>query len=506
MYFPNAFRKSFLPASTTLASSGSTQNLTAGQIGFFNAKTYAVQTSGGVTPFILAQGSYFVGDKIGPTAGGYQETVKSKVINPHYISRVIKVAAKTPVQQVVKVSVSGGLTADTTYRLRVDVKGSPALRFLNHQLYKTVDAYTGCVNTTNAAYVKDPVSALLLWKDQINNTPIFNQMVTARVYKYVTVLAASSISVAATTTQVTIAMASTTGVTVGQKVIGTGIPANSFVTTVTANTSIVVKYPTQAAAPTIGGTVSMQFFDDVYTEAGTVAYIPGTATNATPTTAASLGVATGLTSSAYSASADAASFTFTQAPFIEITAGFLETKFGGCSTNLGTFTSSDKYEVEPLVIYASVKDESGDPCLAAAFNSNTGTVSATNPYLSSHGIEVQAPVQAQGLGEAVLREMILDGRYLQNYFHDSSRVDSLRMREIEGDAALLQINRSALYDRVLILHNVPRFNNPSGTFDNDQYLIVIHVPTGTSTTTITNFIIAATDAAQGSGTVALENF
>lgn len=506
MYFPNAFRKSFLPASTTLASSGSTQNLTAGQIGFFKAKDYTVLSSGGVTPFIMAQGSYFVGDKIGPVHGGYQETIKSKVINPKYISRVIKVSGKAPVQQVVKVSATAGLPADTTIRLRLDVKGSPALRFLNHQLYKTLDSYTGFVNTTNSAYVKDPVVSLLAWKDQINAAPFFNQMVSARVYKYVTVLSASSISVAATTTQVTIAMASTTAVTVGQKVIGTGIPANAFVTTVTANTSIVVKYPTQAAAPTISGTVSMQFFDDVYTEASTVAYIPGTAANATPTTAASLGTATGLTSSAYSAAADATSFTYTQAPFIEITAGFLETKFGGCSTNLGTFTASDKYEVEPLVIYASVKDESGDPSLVSAFTSNTSAVSATNPYLSSNGIEVQAPVQAQGLGEAVLREMILDGRYLQNYFHDSSRVDSLRMREIEGDAALLQINRSALYDRVLILHNVPRFNNPSGMFDNDQYLIVIHVPIGTSTTTITNFIIAAVDASQGVGTLAVEPY
>ena len=31
-----------------------------------------------------------------------------------------------------------------TYSLRVDVKGSPAMRFLNHNAYATVDAYTGC--------------------------------------------------------------------------------------------------------------------------------------------------------------------------------------------------------------------------------------------------------------------------------------------------------------------------------------------------------------------------
>lgn len=490
MYFPHAFRKSFLPASTTLATTGSTQNLTAGQVGFFDAKSYAV-VSAQAAPFIVAQGSYFNTDKIGPVHGGYKESIKSKVINPKYVSRLIKVAAKTPVQQVVKVSVNGGLTADSTFRLRLDVKGSPALRFLNHQLYKTLDAYTGCADTTNPTYLKDPVASLLQWKDQLNNTIIFNQMVSARVYKYVTVLAATG-AVTATTTQTTIPMSSTTGVVVGQKVVGTGIPANSFVTTVTANTSIVIKYPTQAVAPTIGASVSMKFYTDVYSTAGVVATIPGTST------------ATGLTSVAYVPSADAASFTFTEAPFIEITAGFVETKFGGCSTNLGTFTASDKYEVEPLVIYASVKDESGEPCLISAFVANTGTISAVNPYLSSHGIEVQAPVQAQGSGEAVLRELILDGRYLQNAFPDSARADSFRMREIEADPALLTVNRNGLYDRVLVLHNVPRFYNPTGSFDNDQYLLVFHVPAGTDTTTITDFITNSCTAA-GNG-VTLESY
>jgi len=36
-----------------------------------------------------------------------------------------------------------------------------------------------------------------------------------------------------------------------------------------------------------------------------------------------------------------------------------------------------------------------------------------------------------------------------------------------------QVDRAKLYDRTMILHSVPRFNNPSGTFDNDQYLVEI---------------------------------
>ena len=43
------------------------------------------------------------------------------------------IQAKAPQQQVVQVPVSAGLDADTTYRLRIDVKGSPALRFLDRK-------------------------------------------------------------------------------------------------------------------------------------------------------------------------------------------------------------------------------------------------------------------------------------------------------------------------------------------------------------------------------------
>ncbi len=132
-----------------------------------------------------------------------------------------------------------------------------------------------------------------------------------------------------------------------------------------------------------------------------------------------------------------------------------------------------------MFIYASVVDESGEPCKVECISVS----------------EVQAPAQASGVGESVLRDLILSGRYAQNAYPDSSRVDSLRMREIEADPALAAVNRSGLYDQVMILHNVPRFNNPTSTFDNDQYLLVINVPAGTATTSITNFIVNSCSAA-----------
>jgi hypothetical protein len=513
----------FGASGVSVLTAGSTATLTAGQVGFFNPNGTAVQ-SVSAQPFIIAQGSYFNSDKISPALGGYKESVKTKTINPKYVSRVIKITAKQALQNVVQVPVTCGLACDSTYRLRVDVKGSPALRFLSHNMYRTLDSYTGCCSTVDPTLQKDPIPTLLAWKDQINNSLIFNTMVQARVYSYVTVLPATS-TTTVTTTQATIPMSTTTGILVGQKVVGAvawvpisgttagiGIPPNSFVSAVTSSTSIVIKFPTQQLAPTIGASVSMQFYSDLYSgaidtpQAGTATVIPGTGTESGVGGSAvvSAGIATGATIATsasgaliYSPAADAASFSYTQAPHIELSAAYIETKFGIC-----TFTPTDKYDLEPLLIYTSLTDESGDPCAVNCFttsNSNTGTNTTANTATI-----VQPAVQASGSGETVLRDMILSDRYLQLAYPDSARVESLRMREIEQNPALASISRTSLYDQVMILHSVPRFNNPSGTFDNDQYLLVFNVPTGTSTVGLTNYVVGACAAA--GNTVTLETY
>jgi hypothetical protein len=47
-----------------------------------------------------------------------------------------------------------------------------------------------------------------------------------------------------------------------------------------------------------------------------------------------------------------------------------------------------------------------------------------------------------------------------------------------------------------LLHSVPRFYNPTGTFDNDQYLVEIVVPTGT---TMGTFVTAINRLLQSAG-------
>jgi hypothetical protein len=439
-----------LPASTTLASSGSTAALSAGQIGFFDAKTFQAVTAQ-AAPFILAEGSRFASDKIGPVHGGYKESKKSKVINPKYVSRLIKVTSDVAQNQIVSVDPSAAtINSDTTYRLRLDVKGSPALRFVSRNLYDTLDGFSGCDTVAGTTNTVDQNVVLLKWKDQVNESLLLKEFVVAKVWNLTT--ASVAIDPTAGSATIVVANADAAAFQVGEKVVHASLAGASYVVTVGAadsassgNANIVLS---KAAVSSTNGNAK------IYSEIATETYAP-------------------VTSSANDIAAVDS--------HIEITAAYVETKFGNC-----TFTPTDFYELEPLFIYTSFVDESGDPC-------------AVNGFVSA---ELQAPKQASGLGETVLRELILDGRYLQNAYPDSSRVDSLRMREIEADPALAAVTRTALYDQVLILHNVPRFNNPTSTFDNDQYLIVIHVPAGTNTDSITNFIVSSTTSAGNA--VALE--
>ena len=58
--------------------------------------------------------------------------------------------------------------------------------------------------------------------------------------------------------------------------------------------------------------------------------------------------------------------------------------------------------------------------------------------------------------------------------------DSARFREIEQSDRLLTnitaANRAYWYTLYYLTHSVPRYNNPTGVFDNDQYTYTIAVP------------------------------
>ena len=430
-YFPHAFQKMLLALNATPFRNGNgtlkTVDLLPGQVGVINAKTNAIIDLDGTpaanyatTPVVyLAQGSYHTMDKLGGSFhGGYQETVKSKGINPKYVSRFYVTEPADAVAQTMEISVINctNIACNTTYYLRLDVKGSPALRYLTHNAYKTFDALTPCCDSETPASNVDPAIVFLAWKDQINADVLMSKFVQAEVFNMTT--ASVAINPTAASTTIVVANADKTSFTAGELVEHASLAPNSRVVSVGADDS-----------------ASAGFANVVLTEAA-VASTDGNAKVYTAIATDTYTVETG-------ASAD------TNDLKMLLTAAYVDTVFGDCS-----FDVNDFYEKEPLYVYPSFVEESGDRC-------------ATNCFTVEELVEAR---QGEGFGETIIRELILDKRYRQEPFQENPR-----MREVLDDTTLSDISRSSKYYAYHILHSVPRNSNPSGTMDADQYLIKVVV-------------------------------
>jgi hypothetical protein len=140
----------------------------------------------------------------------------------------------------------------------------------------------------------------------------------------------------------------------------------------------------------------------------------------------------------------------------------LQTIFG-CS-----FDTRDNYLLGDLKAIAQMVDEAGQPCVAC----QNYVISAETTTFKQRNIS----------SETVKRDLIMTENYRQSPFHQGAR-DSVRFREIEEtDKIPSTITDDAAsgacagrFKAYHMLHNVPRFNNPSGVFDNDQYHYVVYV-------------------------------
>ena len=151
-YFNHAFCKAFNPSAAGNPGQP-TSALAAGEISLVDGETWQTIAPGGVANaglLYLVQGSYHNvagGDTIGnnPGHGGYAESVKSKGINPKYINKLWRQDCVAPTQGESCISVGAEcVPCGTSLYLRVDVKGSPALRFLNHNAYAIGDSGGVC--------------------------------------------------------------------------------------------------------------------------------------------------------------------------------------------------------------------------------------------------------------------------------------------------------------------------------------------------------------------------
>lgn len=445
-YFNHAFQKTFWGASgpgggatgyTNNAGDASVDLLSTYGVGSF---TFADQSTPGwlsvdaasaaVTngqPLTLLATALYQNDKVGPFHGGYQETTKSKMVNPKFISRFYRVDSAPAVNHIIGVGATPNLDlsgadagccptfyCNETYGVRFDLKGSPTLRMLNHNAYEIACAYTGCCDGPTPELV-DPAIVMQEWSNYVAADPIFFGVYGQTDSRLVNVGFTVTCDDGANW-DLYLPDNPTAGVA--------GVYFEADGTTPTAAATAFYNRLVAATGATIAAPVPSSTYVSIFTPA-------------TPNCCAGL----------------------------VMEAAFVETKFGDC-----TFQPTDHFELEPLLIQASMVDETGDPCVFEQLCISDGITPSGVPTSTVYPA-IQFGTQAMGTGEKVLRELILSEGYSQNHFGTGG---DLRVREItQGYDVSNAVNRNGLYTRYYIQHSVPRYNNPSGTFDNDQYLLCI---------------------------------
>ena len=450
----------------TVATYGTAPTATTdGYIGWFDASTnLSVTSPSSCCNLYLAGSAIYSNDKIGPLAGGYQETNKSKMINPKYVSRFYSMAPCLPQNNVIHVgstywTAGGGVligsittagvgyTPNSTVAVGVGTVTTSGVGVgleLSITITGGVPSVTGIVNPGKGYVVGNTVTI-----KSPTGTPG-----TLAVYTVGTVTTSHTQTGCGTTS--TCCKEFLCGETYSLRVDVKGSPAMRFLNhnayaTIDAYTGCC---PDGAIAPTavdstgvfiawanglINNPIVGPFVQIVVqTELGQLLYAPGTS-------AAFLALNSAQTWDTYVSPGH----TTNACAGIIINGAYVDTKFGDCS-----FQISDFYEKEPVKLYASEVDLNGDPC----------TFDSLCTVTECQGL------QAQGLGETILRDLTLSESYRQNFL-----ATDIRIREItQGNQIISSINRNAQYYRYLLQHNVPRNYNPSGTFDSDQYLLEIY--------------------------------
>jgi hypothetical protein len=471
-YFNNAFNKTFIADSTLATANTATGALTAGQMALVDGGDWeSVALAGGAAvPAItvgdmayVVQGSFYTKDTIGnnPGHGGYKESVKSKGINPRYITRIWETNCTKASQATACLSLASDCApCGKTQFMRIDVKGSPALRFLNHNAYSIADSANVCC--VDGQEFIDPAVILGAMGYMALGDPLIKPFVKEADLNG---LLENAGLVLAAGVAYTVGVKETTAVDTN----GTAITSDNRPGYVTAKVDVL----------TISGTGVIETYD--IAQAG-AAYEVGdvvTLVDAAATTDATLTVgAAGLTAGGVIVTTTTAAGVVTNAIYtvaevkpggtyvpstdpngtdkvsaeLCVVGAYVDTQFGDCS-----FDTRDHFNKEPVEIILSQLDETGDPC-------------------NDCGVATRKPGSMQQTqGEEVIRDLIMSERYRQSPYNQGN-ADSARIREIEmSDEILKAVDRTATYKAYYIQHSVPRFNNPTGVFDNDQYVYKIYV-------------------------------
>ena len=426
-------------------------------------------------PLYLVGSAIYCEDKISPFLGGYQETNKSKLINPRYVSRFYSVDSCPPSNNVVHVgstysSLGGGVTTGSVTTPGAGYTATGATPELTETTTVTGTGTGLTLFITVAAGVPTVTGIASLGKGyEVGDTVTINDWAgfapgTLAVYTIVFVTPAIDPVIPGTNCCKEFLCGETYSLRLDVK----GSPALRFLNhnayyTATAYTGC-CPAGTIAPTPVDSTEVMILWANDllnspivspfiqiaVQDETGVIWYAPGT--NAAFLAAEGANTWDNYVSPGHITNACAG---------LILNGAYVDTRFGDC-----TFQISDFYEKQPVNLILSEVDLNGDPC------EFTG-ICVVNECLGS---------QAMGLGESVLRDIILSESYRQNFFSSDFRI-----REItQGNQIVNAINRQALYYRTYLQHSVPRFNNPSGTFDNDQYLLEVIFTDAASATAFEN--------------------
>ena len=466
-YFNHAFQKTFVGTvgytDLNQGQLGTSGNIfQGGEFGFVNPKTWNVvpTTYSGETVgccnLILAAGSIYQNDKIGPFHGGYKESNKSKEINPRYVNKFYRVDPCLPQNNVIHIG-NTAYTDDVALALAITNDGVD----LVNGVYTDIPLVDTTAPTGSGLVANITVSG-----NNVTFVEIVNGGTGWVTGDVVTTTVAEPIPYTnGTGTQPTFTVTAGVGANCCKKfycgetyTLRVDVKGSPALRLLNHNSYIIASAyggccPEGAIAPVeIDSTLIFRQWAEAITrypvispfmqiivvdQTGTPWYAPGT---------------------------DPAFLTFIGADTWDhyVSPGYIEDACGGMVLNGAyvdtkvqncTFQISDFYELEPVRLYASEMDLNGDPCLF------DGVCVIT---------ECEGR-QAMGYGESVARDVILSEQYRQSFFHSDFRI-----REItQGYSVFDYINRNTLYTRYYLLHSVPRFNNPTSTFDNDQYLLAI---------------------------------
>ena len=485
-YFSHAFHKVFI-GNGTVKTTGSTADLTAGDLGFYDYSTFKALTTAPASSFkkmfIIAQGSYHTVDSLSPFFGGLQESVKSRGINPAFIEKLYSSTASDPIADVWTVGYNGVTTdcnclagkCGNIYTLRIDVKGDPTLRTFDRNLYRYITVETPCCGEGCDVCVDETVDPLWIatkFVEKINTDMQLKNFVQAElIYSVLPTFVAADVltyvitigaSVAKTDVAAAYSTATVTGPTNGTEftLVFTGAeygdrPQDGDLVdgeTVTVTSATVQIARTMCI--TIDGLTDISA--DITTFYENEASIIDVAVQTTGTSAITyeltqLSDAVTITNTdtmgipVYSAipayeggyvwgvcPCAAAPAAYTGCVGIKLTAAYIDTRFGNCS-----FRPTDYYNVQPLKIYVSKVDDAQ----YCTDNHTTWTV--------THNVESK---QANGLGETVLRDYLVALNYKQEYFEWDPR-----FREVMDQQVFTAVDRTAQYDGLYLIHSIPNW-------------------------------------------------